>query len=195
MPLYTSLTDIDLVRLLKLGDQVAFTEIFNRYWDKLYLHALKMLEDEDDAKDLVQELFSSLWTRVAEFELQSSLSGYLYVMVRNKVLNHIRQQKTRNTFQEALTLYIDTHQHSVLEYISENELSLALEVEIQNLPPKMREIFELSRKQDLSHKEIASKLNISDKTVKKQINNALKIIRMKLDNTIGLIVVLSGLLK
>lgn len=183
MPLYKSLSDAELTGLLKSGDKKAFTEIFDRYWEKAYLHALRMLEDDDEAKDLVQELFSSLWEKSQELQFDISLSGYLYVMTRNRCLNHIRQRKNRTAFEDALSLYIEKHQYSVLEVISEKELSQALDAEIVNLPPKMREIFVLSRKKYLSHREIGLALHISDRTVKKQISNALKIIRVKMDRS------------
>ena len=188
---YSTLSDIDLTKLLRSGDSRAFSQIFDRYWDKLFVHAIKMLDDEDEAKDLVQELFVSLWVKAeaGELHLQTSLSGYLYVATRNKVLNHIRQKKTRNTFEEALATYIDLNQYSVIEKISEKELAAALDSEIQSLPPKMREVFELSRKEHFSHKEISLQLSISDTTVKKQINNALKILKMKMGSTMGAILV------
>ncbi len=194
---YHSLSDIELSDLLWSGDSMAFTEVFNRYWDKMFLHALKMLEDEDEAKDLVQELFVSLWTKIkaGELHLQTNLSGYLYITTRNKVLNKIRQKKTRTAFEDALALYIDLNQFSVIEKINEKELAVALDAEIQNLPPKMREIFELSRKKHLSHKEIGLELNISDHTVKKQISNAIKIIRIKLGSIGGLLLILCFLFK
>lgn len=185
MPNYRSLSDIELAGLLRSGDKLAFSEIFNRYWDKTYIHALKMLQDEDEAKDLVQDLFTSLWERSADLNLQTNFAGYLYMMTRNRVLNFIRQKKTRSSFEDALASYIETNQHSVLEQISEKELAQAFESEIMNLPARMREIFILSRSKYLSHREIGLELHISDNTVKKQISNALKIIRVKLNRTMG----------
>ncbi len=183
-----SISDTELISLLELGDHSAFTEVFNRYWDQLYLHALKMLGDEDEAKDVVQELFTSLFEKSGEIDFRSSLSGYLYVSLRNKVLNYIRKKKTRSTFEEDLSIYIDTNQHNVIEKITEKELTEALALEIKNLPPKMREVFLLSRNEQLSYKEISEELKISTHTVKRQISNALKIIRIKLSGTIGLLI-------
>ncbi|HEY0668662.1 MAG TPA: RNA polymerase sigma-70 factor [Sphingobacteriaceae bacterium] len=194
MPLYSSLSDIDLVELLKTGDSYAFTEIFDRYWDKMYVHALKMLQNEEEAKDLLQEIFTSLWIKADKLELHTNLSGYLYVATRRKVLNYIRKSKTQTAFYDNLYAYAESNQQSAIDIINVKELAASLEFEIQNLPPKMRHVFEMSRISYLSHKEIAVKLNISNNTVKRQISNAIKIIRMKLENPVRLITILISLI-
>lgn len=184
---YHLLNDTELTALLWAADSSAFAEVFDRYWDKVYIHAYRMIGDEDAAKDVTQELFVSLWDKLKDGDLRQpvSLAGYLYAAIRNRVLNHMRQEKTRNSFTDALGAYMDQSQHTIIEKISEKELSAALDLEIQNLPPKMRVIFEMSRKEHLSHKEISQELSISANTVKKQINNAIRIIKLKLGNTIN----------
>lgn len=176
-----SYTDQELLDCLKSGDQQAFAEIYNRYWKVMYFHALKMLGDEDDAKDLVQELFAALWTKGANIPFNSNLSGYLYITARNKIINLIQQKKVRRDYLSALTAFAEETGNGTVEQIDEKELLLIVEKEIQNLPVKMRQVFELSRKQFLSHKEIATQLEISDKTVKKQIGYAIRMIKLKLD--------------
>lgn len=184
--------DKDLMALLKSGDHAAFAEIYNRYWGLMYAHALKMLEDEDEAKDVIQELFITLWTKGPELELKSSLSGYLYVSVRHKILNKIRQQKTNSSFMQALALYISENENSFLPQIHEKELAEAIDKEVEKLPAKMRRIFTMSRKDCLSYKEIAETLDISDKTVKKQISNALKILKLKQEILQRIIIVITA---
>ncbi|WP_316814416.1 RNA polymerase sigma-70 factor [Pedobacter heparinus] len=176
-----SYTDQELLDCLKSGDQQAFAEIYNRYWKVMYFHALKMLGDEDDAKDLVQELFVTLWTKGINIPFNSNLSGYLYITARNKIINLIQQKKVRRDYLSALTAFAEEAGNGTVEQIDEKELLLIVEKEIQNLPVKMRQVFELSRKQFLSHKEIATQLEISDKTVKKQIGYAIRMIKLKLD--------------
>jgi len=173
-------SDYQLIQLVKAGDHNAFSEIYNRYWGVLYAHCLKMLKDEAEAQDVVQDLFMSLWTKSSELDLKTNLMGYLYVTARHKVLNTIRKRKTSDKFIEALGAYAATHNDSVIDQISERELAAAIEAEIKNLPQKMREVFEYSRKEYLSHREIADQLGISDKTVKKQVANAIRILRLRL---------------
>jgi RNA polymerase sigma-70 factor (ECF subfamily) len=178
---YKSYTDRELLDCLKSGDRAAFAEIYERYWKTMYFHALKMLGNEDDAKDLVQELFASVWARAASIPFNNNLSGYLYITARNKIINLIQQRKVRRDYLSGLAAFAEEASNGTIEQIDEKELLLIVEKEIQALPHKMRQVFELSRKQYLSHKEIADELDISDKTVKKQIGYAIRMIKLKLD--------------
>jgi RNA polymerase sigma-70 factor, Bacteroides expansion family 1 len=180
MNLNSEFSDYQLIQLVKAGDHNAFSEIYNRYWGILYGHCLKMLKDEAEAQDVVQDLFMSLWTKSAELDVKTNLLGYLYITARHKVLNTIRKRKTSDKFIEALGAYATNHNDSVIDQINERELAAAIEAEIKNLPQKMREVFEYSRKEYLSHREIADQLGISDKTVKKQVANAIRILRLRL---------------
>lgn len=174
-------SDQELLDCLKSGDSAAFAEIYERYWKLMYFHALKMLGDEDDAKDLVQELFAAIWTKRKTISFNTNLSGYLYITIRNKIINLVQQKKIRRDYASSLALYAEETSNGTVEQIDEKELLMLVEREIQNLPVKMRQVFELSRKDYLSHREIASQLNISDKTVKKQIGYAIRVIKLKLD--------------
>lgn len=178
---YSTLTDNQLVDYIKSGDQLAFAEIYERYWGLMFHHVLKMTGDKDETKDLVQELFTNLWLNVEQIEPETNIAAYLYVSARNKVINLIRHDKVKNNYLSSLSNFANYYQSSILEQLSAKDLSMAIEREIQNLPCKMREIFELSRKKYRTHKEIAEELQISDKTVKKQINNAIKILRLRLN--------------
>ncbi|MDO8994858.1 MAG: RNA polymerase sigma-70 factor [Daejeonella sp.] len=181
MSIYNSLKDSELLSLLRSGNEKAFAEIYERYWGLMFHHVLKMTGDKDETKDLVQELFTNLWLNVEQIEPETNIAAYLYVSARNKVINLIRHDKVKNNYLSSLSNFANHHQNSILEQLSAKDLSIAIEREIQNLPSKMREIFELSRKKFRTHKEIAEELQISDKTVKKQINNAIKILRLRLN--------------
>jgi len=181
MVVYSSLTDNQLLDYIKSGDQLAFAEIYERYWGLIFHHVLKMTGDMDETKDLIQELFTHLWINVEQIEPETNMASYLYVSARNKVINLIRHDKVKNNYLSSLTEFANQYQDNIFEQLSAKDLSIAIEKEIQNLPYKMREIFELSRKKFRTHKEIADELHISDKTVKKQINNAIKILRLRLN--------------
>ncbi|ADY52091.1 RNA polymerase, sigma-24 subunit, ECF subfamily [Pseudopedobacter saltans DSM 12145] len=184
-------TDAELFDLVKNGHSFAFSEIYNRYWEILFRHAYRLLKDKDLAKDIVQEVFVSLWDKIGELDLQFSINAYLYKSVRNKVLNLIEKDKVKNNYLESLAAFINSSE-AITDYrLRERLLKEKIEKEIADLPPKMRQIFEMSRKQNLSHRQIAKELNLSDKTVKKQMSNAIKILRLKL----GGFIVLSILLK
>ncbi|WP_316810744.1 RNA polymerase sigma-70 factor [Pedobacter heparinus] len=179
MNLYRNLSDHDLVELLKSADDNAYEEIYKRYWAILFRHACKILHNEDEAKDVIQDLFTALWTKRRQINLNSSLSSYLYSATRYKIFDLIDKHKVRSQYLASLESFIHEGQCSSEDGIREKQLAVLIEKEIAGLPVKMREVFELSRKSNLSHKEIAKKMGISDQTVKKQIYNAIKILRPK----------------
>jgi RNA polymerase sigma-70 factor (family 1) len=177
---YSTLSDADLIILLKSDDAMAYTVIYNRYFDSLYLHACNKLKDKEEAQDVIHELFTHLWNKRNELLIKSNLSSYLYISVRNRILDLISHQQVESKYVNSLQNFINEG-HCITDHlIREKQLANLIEKGISNLPTKMREVFELSRKEKLSHKEIAAQLNLSEQTVKKQINNALKILRIKL---------------
>lgn len=178
---YKFLSDADLIELLKNNDHTAFAEIFNRYKTVIYLHAYNRIGDRAEAMDMVQDLFATLWDKRQIFELKSNLSGYLYTSIRNKVLTSITHKSVKTNYQSVLKEVMDTNSCITDHLIRENLLANIIEREIDGLPSKMQNIFNLSRKHYLSHLEIAEQLDISPATVKTQINNALRILRKKLD--------------
>lgn len=177
---YGNLSDHDLANLLKNGDELAFTEIYDRYKGPLYVHAFNLLRDREEAKDILQQIFAVLWTGRNDFVLKSHLSGYLYTAVRNKIFKLIAHKEVASKYISSLAEFGAKGECVTDHLVRENQLLAIIEKEIAELPEKMREVFELSRKTGLSHKEIALRLNISEKTVRNQVNNALKILRVKL---------------
>lgn len=176
-----SLSDNKLISLLKESDHAAYTEIYNRYFFLLYTHAYKKLRDEDQAKDVVQELFANLWFK-REFELNiTNLAGYLYTSVRNRIFDLYAHQQVESRYVDSLSAYLALVKNETTDHLArENNLKFYIEKEIQALPRKMRRIFEMSRKQHLSHKEIAEQLSTTEHNVSKQVTNALRILRTKL---------------
>lgn len=179
---HLDISDHELLSLIKEGDQAAFKSIYEKYWQLLYIAACKVIKDEDEAKDVVQEVFISLLSKGASIDVKGSVSNYLYTAVRYKVLDFISRKKVRTDYLDSLNDYISTSNYTTDRALIEKEINAEMEKEIQNLPLKMKEVFELSRKEELSHKEIAETLNISDKTVKKQISNAIKLLKPKFNN-------------
>jgi len=178
-PLRSNLTDDELIILLKEGDKPAYTEIYNRYKTLLQSHGYRKLGDPEEVKDILQELFANLWTKRSEIPATTNLSGYLYIAMRNKVFNVLSHKQIENKYVQSLQQFIDDGNY-ITDAIREKEFALLIQKEIDTLPPKMKEVFILSRKEHLSHREISEKLQISEQTVSKQITNALKILRVKL---------------
>lgn len=187
MAAYSAYSDEELRTLLKAGDEYAFTEIYNRFFKVLFLHAVKRLRDEDEARDLVQELFSVLWVKRESAVVKTNLSNYLYTATRNGVFNFIARQKVAAKYMANLPTEIDEGSCLTDHLARERQLAVIIEREIAALPEKMKIVFELSRKEGLSHKQIAERLGISEETVKSQIKNALKQLKVRLGLVVYLI--------
>jgi RNA polymerase sigma-70 factor (family 1) len=193
MPPYNCLSDQELVLLLQQGDEQAFTTIYHRYKGVLFLHAYKRLHNQEDVKDIIHELFTTLWQKRSAIQITGQLSGYLYTAVRNRVIDCIARKQSESNYINGFQKFLDQGE-SVTDFrVRERQLHAVIEQEIAHLPPKMKEVFELSRKAHLSHREIAEQLDLSELTVKKHINNALKILRGRL--TVFLVLTLLSHLK
>lgn len=177
---YSLLSDLELIALLKEGDAAAYTVVYNRYFNELYIHAYARLRDKEEAQDVVHELFATLWNKRAELMFKSSLPAYLYTAVRNRILDVIAHQQVESRYVTSLQHFIEEGYCITDHQVRERQLAALIEKGISELPPKMRAIFELSRKHAMSHKEIAEQLNLSEQTVRTQVKNALRILRLKL---------------
>lgn len=177
---YNILSDKDLIKYLSEGDERAFAEIYTRYKTVLFLHARRMLNDDEQARDTVQEIFTTLWIKKGELQISTSLKSYLFSSVKHKILNVLLHQKHVEKHMQMMLDVYNTGSSSTDILIQEKELSRQIESEIQALPARMREVFVLSRKEELSNREIAQRMSITEETVKKQIVYALKILRLKI---------------
>lgn len=173
-------TDELLLRQIMDGDYAAFSELFGRYREPLYFHAKRMLGDNDEARDIVQDLFAALWSKRETLVIPAAVDNYLYGSVRNRILDFIAHQKVISRYAASFDLFLEKGISSTDDLVREKELARIIQTEIAHLPEKMREIFELSRNEELSYKEIAQRLNLSEHTVKKQAQRALKILRMRI---------------
>lgn len=182
MSLQTNLSDQELVVLLQRGDAAAFTALFDHYYGLLFVHAYKKLRDAEQAKDVVQDLFAALWARRDSLLLtQDNLAVYLYTAIRNRILDVIAKAQVRDRYIDSLQGFIDREYTGTDYRVRTHELTALIDAEISALPPKMREVFEMSRYGNLSHKEIAEKLELSELTVRTHVKKALRILRVRLN--------------
>lgn len=184
MSRYDKLPDDELVPLLLQGDESAYTEIYYRYYAPLYIHVFNKLRNREESRDIVHDLFSQLWQKRTALAIQSSLASYLYAAARYRVFDLIDRSKVKNKYIDSIRKFAEEGTTETDHRIREQQLLVLIEKEIASLPPKMRQVFELSRKGGLSHRQIADELNLSEKTVKKQVSNSLKILRSKLGVTV-----------
>ena len=182
---YVNQSDQELFNLLKQGDHDAFNEIYKRYQPVLFNHAYRRFPDREQVRDIIQELFTYIWKNRSDIHLSGSLAGYLYSSVRNKVLNHFRDDKVKEAFNLSLTEFLENEKSMITDHlIREKELIALIEEEVSKLPVQMQLIFRMSREAHMNHNEIAKQLGLSPHTVRTQVKNALRILRTKLGSAV-----------
>lgn len=164
-------------------DQKSFEKLFRSFFPPLMVFAKKILVDEDDAREVVQQVFISIWEKRQEMDLSTSLKSYLFTSVHNRSLNVIRDRKKFSAAQVP-DVAGDWDVSSIIESMELEEKIMEV---IHSLPEKCREVFELNRFEGLKYSEIAERLKISPKTVENQMSKALKILREKLSKYLAIL--------
>lgn len=177
---YSTCFDQELVLLLKDDDDAAFKEIYLRYDKLLLIYAYKKLRNREEAKDLVQDVFTWLWNSRKDFSLNTTLSGYLYKSVLNRIFDVVKHKGIIRKYVDSGKHYVEISNEDTDYLIREKDIALLIEKEILAMPPKMREIYTLKKKYFLSTKEIATELSLSEHTVSTQMKRALKHLKVKL---------------
>lgn len=161
---------------LRRGDRRAFEQLFRRWYGRLADYTVRLVDSPDTAEDVVQSVLIALWNRHEHAPDAASLPAYLYRACRNRALNAARDQR------RAATVPIDTADEPGIAPTIETELHIAdldavLQTALRTLAPRTREIFLLSREQELTYGEIAVTLGISVKTVETLMGRALRALR------------------
>ncbi len=174
-------TDQQLLQRMAEGDRCAFTMLYRRYWEDLFITAAKSLRGKEEAADVVQDVFLSLWNRRNDLNLRSSLAAYLHTGVRYNCIHYIEKNITRRDYLVQLAeVTISSSFPNAEINLQLNEMQQTVHRIVAKMPPKMQEVYKLSRQEHLSYKEIAENMSISVETVKKHIRNALHLIRKDL---------------
>lgn len=162
-----------LVLRLIDGDEDAFCELYARYKNQLVYFALRYLKSQAYAEDIFQDTFAAVWQSRRFIDPDTSFSSYLYTIVRNRVLNQLRSLEQESSLKEAILSQAVDYSNSTSQAIAVAELEAVVNEALGKLTPRQREVFELSRRQRLSHKEIAQALDISVNTVQEYISASL----------------------
>ena len=174
------MSDKVFLEQVKKGDEAAFRCLFEKYWQDLFQLACKRLRSKDDASDIVQEVFLSLWNNVQQIEIEDSLGAYLFVSLRNKIFNHYEKQSIRLKYLLAQPFHPVQSEELIWSHLSSKELRSVVAAEVSRMPAKMKEIYLLSREQQLSISDIAELLSLAPQTVKNQIHRSLERIKESL---------------
>ncbi|MFX1705174.1 sigma-70 family RNA polymerase sigma factor [Chitinophaga sp. CC14] len=171
-----------LERMQLLDDKAAFDELYHRYWEPLYMAAYARLQNEADAKDCLQEVFVALWHKRKEIVIRQRLDAYLFISLKYRVLNHLRNN---NTYQKHLDIFADfplPFLPSADDHLTLTEIQQIIADTVAGMPEKMKAVYLLSRRDGLSVQETATQLGISPQTVKNQLTTAVKRLKDKLQS-------------
>ncbi|MFA4871076.1 MAG: sigma-70 family RNA polymerase sigma factor [Pedobacter sp.] len=185
MGLFTERNDSELIAMFKSGVDGVYEEIYDRYWDKLYYIAHRILKSQEATEEVVQDVFVLLWKKRNTLDIRS-LPVYLAAMVRYEVYRYLARDKKNKVNEMAYqTTLID---YTSIEADLENKLLLEIVETLSNqLPEKCRLVFQYVKLQDRSLSDVADELNISQKTAEAHLTKALKTIRGNIGNSMHLL--------
>lgn len=165
-----------ILRLIE-GDEDAFCELYATYKNRLIYFAMRFLKSREYAEDVFQDAFTVVWQSRRFINPDASFSSYLYTIMRNRILNQLRNSANEEKLKESILSQALDYTEDTKREVMLNDLKSLISHALQQLTPRQREIFEMSREAQLSHKEIADKLGISINTVQEHISTSLKLIR------------------
>ena len=177
--------ELFLLEEMKAGKEYAFDFFFNYYYPGLCVYAQNLSSiSEEEAKNLVQDVFLKFWNHRKKINIRNSVRSYLFTSIKNKCIDHLKQEKKSFNLNE--DFIAETKSDVTFETFVLKELEDLFEASLNKLPERCREIFELSRFEGLKNKEIAAKLNLSEKTVENQMTKALRILKKELKDYLPL---------
>ena len=162
---------------LKLKNAICTQRIFLAYKNRLIYFAMRFLKSREYAEDVFQDAFTVVWQSRRFIDPDASFSSYLYTIIRNRLLNQLRDAANEEKLKESILSQALDYTDDTKREVMLNDLKFIISRALEQLTPRQREIFEMSREAQLSHKEIAGELGISVNTVQEHISSSLKIIR------------------
>ena len=174
----------ELLQLIKNNDRVAFYHLYERYSSRIFGFVLKFIKQKADAEEIVQEVFIKIWETRDKIDLYASFESFLFTIAYNSTINMFRERAREKKYIEYLKSMqqIDNAPDFINEIYFE-ELNEKVHALLNEVTPRQKEVFLLSREEGLSHDEIAKKLDITVNTVKKHISNVLAFLKSNIDTT------------
>lgn len=173
----------ETISLLKKGDMTAFDVIYNSYSKKLHQFVIKYLKNQEDAEGIVQEVFIKIWDSREKINIHASFESFLFTIAYNATISLLRKRLSEAKSMEYLkSLQKIESNAEIIDELQYKELNQKIQSLLNNLTPRQKEIYLLSREEGLTHEEISKKLNISESTVNNQLVTALKYLRNQLQD-------------
>jgi RNA polymerase sigma-70 factor (ECF subfamily) len=183
-------SNTDLLKLLKNGDVRAFDAIYKKYSRRLFGFVFRYVKQETDTEEIVQEVFIKIWKSRDKIDVYSSFESFLFTIAHNATVNLLKKRATEQKYVEHVkSLQRIEESYELTDEIHYKELKQKFQGLLNELSPRQKEIFQLSREVGLSNKEIAKKLGISVQTVKNHLVSTLSFLKSKLNNDL----IISGL--
>ncbi|SHF39363.1 RNA polymerase sigma-70 factor, ECF subfamily [Mariniphaga anaerophila] len=165
-------SDTELTYLINAGVKEAFQEIFERYAGRIYQFSLSYLKNEQDAEELVQDVFLKIWEKRESLDKSKNIKAFIFKVAVNSIYDFIRRKNVENAFRDFSRANFEKQSDNTWHQVIFDEMSDNLETLIKQMPPERQRVFRLSREEGLSNEEIASKLNISKRTAENQLYRA-----------------------
>jgi len=174
--MYTS--EEALIAGLQQNDRRAFTQLYDEYFTVLCYFASRIINNKEEAEDIVINTFSKFWAMRANFESAANIKAFLYIVTRNNCLDYLEYKRKQAAFQKEYAYFLDSDNEEKIERVKiESELLRKIYTEIQHLPPRCKQVFTLTYFDGLKANEIAEQLNISVSTVTSQRARAIDLLR------------------
>lgn len=185
--------DLELFQRIKQDDIGSFNQLFNKYWEPLYVFVNKKLQSEEDARDIIQNVFIAVWMKRHQIDIQTSTEGYLFSIARYQLLSFISQSIKTRQKQEMLLHVVLPGFEELLSPRQAQLMDSLMQKEVEKLPQRMKQIFTMTLEENLTIREIALQLQLSEQSVRNQLNIAISKVKIGLGEAVLMAILVGNL--
>ncbi len=182
MNLPNKITDQELVIQIQKEEKFAFRELFNKYAPRLFKFAYSYLKNKEDAEELIQNVFLTIWLKRNTIDISRNIKAFIYTITVNEIYDLIRKRRIERVFQSHASLNQTGFEFQTWNSVLRNELKNNLFHIVNRLPEQQQKVFNLSRMEGFTNDEIAEKMNLSKRTVENHLYRAIIFIKQSIKN-------------